>query len=126
MSDTQNQADIDTDDVEAVEHQRVRNLLQTFRAGLEALDATRDTEGTFLYTEVLAALVEGQQVLARNISGFAGFVEDLWPEHVGRHATVTAAQISAATFPLASLYGQVACLPMDPDDLGPLPASVTG
>lgn len=122
MNDTQHQADNGPDDLESVEHQRVRNLLHAFRAGLEALDAARDTEGSFLYTEVLAALIEGHQVLARNISGFAYFVEDLWPENVGRHATVTAAQISAATYPLASLYGQIACLPMEEAKTRPLPA----
>jgi hypothetical protein len=121
MNDTQNQADNGPDNIESVEHQRVRNLLHAFRTGLEALDAAKDIEGSFLYTEILAALIEGHQVIARNFSSFAYFVEDLWPENVGRHATVTAAQISAATFPLASLYGQITCLPMEKAKTEPLP-----
>lgn len=114
MSDTQFRPSDDNNDdkLESVEHQRVHNLLHESHLGLEALDATGDVESPFPYAEVLAALIEGHQVLARHFSSLAEFVEALWPERVGRHATVTAAQISAASLPLASLYGQVTCLPM--------------
>ncbi|MEU6246121.1 hypothetical protein [Glycomyces sp. NPDC047010] len=112
MNYTQNEDGTDTVTAEEAERQRVRDLLKTFRAGLEALDDAQDGEWSNLQPEILATLIAGHRELARHVSAFASLVEELWPENVGRHATVTAAQISAASYPLASLYGQITHLPM--------------
>lgn len=120
MSDTQTHGDTETDAVEEAERQRVRDSLAAFRAGLEALDATDGADCTFLYVEILEALVEGQRRIADHIRSYTYFVEDLWPDPIGAHAVSTGVQATACAYAVAAMYGQVTAIPEDPNKSLPI------